>query len=699
MTNLRIANRSGFPFTGWRRRNIDDLPVATGGSNASGTRKFLIGNQSGLDTKTLCYYVSNFTDGSVEAVDLTSLTAAAPTPVTPTPTQIAERGTAVFAGKVMTLISSGMNGMFYEQHWRTRSDNLPGNLRGFVCDVWIHWVPGQGWAEGTVSINYSDPTIPDMKAVYPTGLNLTFNGTATAKVFLPGRGLDIDFFDANGDHHGNGQKRVFPIVVNWLELAGGQANSIQALRTLRVGGIAIKTLWPGLGNPNVSPTFNPNTFLDQHWATHIGKLYNWQETLLGIRANGHLTGGEGDEVFTGGEMMASTACAGIEELYRIIGMIAGRRPCHFCEADGSLLTFLHNDTSPGAVEPTKYLQIWEGQPQNYNNGSSLGKPWDYGVPNGYGRPPEEASLPGNSFSWFMNTISHNWWGPWSEHYFINGLSCALRVTGDEALDDQLQHHMRQMYYGQANTPDIRTSALFWAERAEGWWGYAVRHMYRNLQSSADRAWMLSYINTHLAMKYDQLTTAKATYGNTGVLKLFFNASSLQGSPNSVPPYDGGTGRDPNWITYQYATLHGLWLAAKDFGHAGLQALAAQAIYNAFDRSWDPATATDAFPPLWDFQWFDQANPSHYAPLVERDGAHRAPYSVGVWQFWLLAIPVLLQEYPNYAKAKAAATFYLEKSGGYGIWWVPGTQALMNTLQEPRQSKGAFRDMASGTLFS
>ena len=648
---VHYGNLTTKQFTGWQRATVDVLPTANGGSNVGGSTKYLLGQQRG-SVRSLSLYVTT-TSGQKATVDLNSLTGAAPIPLTPTPAQLAEIGQPVIAGVNMTLVESGMDGMFWTSYWRARVGTM------FVVHLWTWWVPGQGWAEGTMIVQCSNPSVTNLDDHIPSSFVLAWSGTETGTVYVPGITPGATILTA-GTRFANGQCRAYPVVVAWSTLLSGTVanDSADAVQQQKMSVLGVQELWPDLGNPVAYTGFDPASFLSSNFAAELTRLHDWTASPHGIIAHGTSTGGEGDQIFVGEYAVSGQDSLLSDKFMRLVGLLNCRRPCHHAEADGSLLNLYGHPN----------LRIWQGIPF-YQSTDQLGKTGQIGEWDGEGVWP------------------YTWFGPWVEHWLCNSTAIACRITGDPGLQWILRNWMRISYWDQS--ANGTTNDGFWATRAAGYEGIFGYHCHYGLWDETERAFFDTHKLARLNLLVTQVTGGVGGATRPEMWQVISGDTRLIGTP---PLYNDGTGRDPNWLAYQQGLVWGTYLLARTLGHSGAMAIALTAATSVVDRAFAYLPATNMWDKGWDFLQYDGLNS---VPLIQGAGAHRA-LGQGTWVWHFIGLGVVLWDNPNHARAKGIADAYLTYTGGGSKWMPPNLPALLatSTISNVEGSRGAWKNVAT-----
>ncbi|MBL8752600.1 MAG: hypothetical protein JNK15_04810 [Planctomycetes bacterium] len=435
---VRIANHSPLPFHGWKRTTVDVLPPHPSGTVGGAT--YVLGRPVGLDTHVVDVRVA-LAPFQTAVLDLAQAQPAAFVRA-PFGTAIsAFGGTTRIAGLPMTLLEVVDDGAGYTCHWRRRTIPM------IAVDVWCTWYPDQpGLCSGEAAITASNPTVPDLAAWLPAGmplqlgdaLTLTTNGTL-------GTLLPVD------THFADGQSRLQPVTFVWPARLPAVQDWLDAIVTANylVGACGLQRLHAD-GNPSYPTGFDPHAWANGNYLESVRRLHTDEEPVVGPTKMSSVTGRQEDQTFVRGEALLPGG-VGAEWIAYLNALRLGARPCHHLEEDGRPLDL------PLHVNPR--LVFWDGRPHwsPVLSPDRLGKPATI--------TPDDAKL---------------WWGPDVEHWFMNTLAAATRLTGSPACQWLLGHQAR-IYRLQCTTdPTLATSQPF-AARAVGWEGMLAVHLYRELE--------------------------------------------------------------------------------------------------------------------------------------------------------------------------------------------------------------------------
>jgi hypothetical protein len=194
-------------------------------------------------------------------------------------------------------------------------------------------------------------------------------------------------------------------------------------------------------SPLLPPNFNAHQWAADRWAESIRRIHTWDVGVVGPNKRAMDSGAQDDMVFVRRECEAAVTAVQIAYLG---ALKIGNRPNHHREADGSPLGLNKSG-----------LYIFNGRPTHPS--IKLGKE----------RQPtfEECS---------------GWEGPDAEHWFINTLCAAYRMTGSRALQQEIDQQARLYLYSHTTTAGWGTSAWH-SSRAVGWECHAVGLLVDNLE--------------------------------------------------------------------------------------------------------------------------------------------------------------------------------------------------------------------------
>ena len=518
---VSLANYSGSAYDGWKRCTVDVMPPHEAGQ--VGATRYVLGRRIGTDVRVIDVRV-RLDAGEVLSLDLSTATPWAfvlgPLPADP----LAFFGAPTIAGVPLQVVALQADGAGYLAHLRARVGPM------LCCDLWLWWYPdAPAWAIGEAVVCASNPAVPDVTATVPTDFRLRFG---TADVLVPGAQGGGPCLLPAGTIFGDGQARSFPLVLIWRQhlTSPTEWSSAGAAANLAIAANGISRLWPD-GNPAPVPGASPLDWTRAHWADAISSLHRWERPVgLGVNQRSGDAGAQEDQVFVGAETL-DTEGLGAETVRYLVALSQSRRPCHHLEADGSLLRL--------AAHPQ--LVLWDGRPH-----------WHAGVsPDRLGKSRGLTELD-----------THGWYGPDVEHWLLNTLATAARLTGSPALQWQLEHEAR-VYLLQS----VASPWLF-AARATGWDGIGAVHLWRTLE---DRA-LAQQVRDGWLRRFDAILLPQ-----------------LSAKPNDiwdVRKDDPRLGTGEWWMPWQQAVgAYGLDMAGQVFGRADARALALRGARRALADGW------------------------------------------------------------------------------------------------------------------
>ena len=585
---VTVGNYSGSPFVGWVRATIDTPAPAPAGRWQDGTQ-YVVGRRVGsvqvIDVnvtlqpgqiRTLTLATSSpfeFTLGSLDA-DL-GWPSVGNMPLAPA------------AGKWFQA-----DGAAYLVHLHTRVNPM------VHVDYWVRAYPGQPWFPGELVVTASNPTVPDMSGVIPDGLALKAGAAMSA---VPGLPWNASVLPA-GAMLGDGQARTFPITLGWAsKMTALQAISAQShadQRVFAVGNIKVSPL----GNPIAGDRFDSRLWANSNHAGSITRLHNWDAGPLGVSAVSSNTGAQEDQGFAqGGESQLAAGPSGALVRY-LVALGQSRRPMHHLEADGSQLQ----------LGGHPQLILWSSRPH-----------WHTGVsPDRLGKPRE-----------LNQEESHRWYGPDREHWLINTLASAARLTGSPALQWQLEAHARVFLFGETVDPSASTSGTD-AARSAGWAGMVVAHLWDTLENRE----LAELVAERWRARVRQVYIPRWGPAAGGIWDHRDDARLLMDL----------TGYTEAWMPYQQAVgAYGIWLASSMVGPPEGVTLAQAAARTVVDHAYRQQPGGQWVE--WEVLGFQAGGAmlpdSEY---VERRGAHRTGWFREAW----FPLGVYVSARAGYPKARA-----------------------------------------------
>lgn len=436
---VRVANHAPVPFSGWKRTTIDVLPPHAVGQ--VGTTRYVVGRQVGVDTYVVDLRVA-LQPGQHLTLNLAQATPVAwtrgPFPSNP---QEAFGGAWTVAGQSFQWLSQQPDGAGYSLHLRRRTQDM-------VCvDLWCTWYPDQpGWCQGEVAITGSNCARPDLEVLIQPAMPLH----AGSAVVLPLGGQPWNLLP-----HGltlmDGQARILPITFTWLHHLQNASDwsSLAAAAMHGVGAVGIHRLLAD-GNPSYPANFSPQAWTDARFVAAVERLHTMDAPVCGPATISSVSGHQEDQVFVRGEALLPNG-AGAERIAYLSALKLAARPVHHLEADGRPLDL--------ALHVNPRLVLWDGRA----HWSPVVSPDRLGKSGGL--HIEQTKL---------------WWGPDVEHWLMNTLAAATRLTGSPACQWLLAHQARIYLLQSTTTAGLATSNPF-AARAVGWEGILAVHLWRELE--------------------------------------------------------------------------------------------------------------------------------------------------------------------------------------------------------------------------
>lgn len=460
---VRLANLSNVPFVGWQRTTIDALPPLAQGQ--VGAARYVVGRPVGVDTWVVDVRVA-LQPGQSLAVDLATATpwlwTRGPFPSDPVAWF---GGVATIGGVPLLPVTLAADGAGYTLHLRTRP-------REMLCvDLWTTWYPDQpGFCQGEVALTASNPSVPDMGVDVPAGFPLFFGNA----VVLPLGGQPW-YLLPSGLRLADGQARILPLTFVWLQHLQAESDwpSVLAVATRGLGAVGIGRLLAD-GNPRYPAGFSPQAWTAAKWPEAVARLHTMESPVCGPSPISSVAGQQEDQTFVRGEALLPGG-VGAERVAYLSALKLAARPCHHLEADGAPLVLAQH------VNPR--LVLWDGRVHWSTNVSPdrLGK-------------PTGLSLDETKF----------WWGPDVEHWLMNTLAAATRLTGSPACQWLLAHQARIYLLQSTTIPALSTSNPF-AARAVGWEGILAVHLWRELEdrtlAAAVRTHWQNRVNTVILPAY------------------------------------------------------------------------------------------------------------------------------------------------------------------------------------------------------
>lgn len=594
---VRLSNAAPVPFSGWVRTTIDTPPpVALAGK--VGDTLFVVGRRVGIDVHVVDLRVS-LAAGERRSIDLTGAPDQQWTrPPLPADPLAWFGGVATIGGEMLRWVSLVPDGAGYTAHLRARTGPM------LCTDLWVTWYPDQpAFARGEVVVTASNPAVPNMGATVPPGFTLRFGDSL---VLLPGAGLGP--LIAAGETLADGQARAMPITFIWMRhlTSASLWSSAGSLAELAVGSVGVRRLLAD-GNPTYPAGFSARTWAGARWGESVRRLHTFDGPVVGPAPFSGTTGAQEDQVFVRGEALLPDG-AGAEVIAYLGALKMANRPCHLLEQDGRQLD--------PAAHPQ--LRLWDGRTH-----------WSTNV------SPDRLGKPSGLAMW----EAHGWFGPDVEHWLVNTLAAACRLTGSPACQWLLGQHARTYLLQRTLEPGVSTSTEGSWTRAVGWEGILVVHLWRELE---DRA---------LAQRVVDRWRARCT---TLILP------RLAAAPGDIWDVRTDTSASvpivPGWMPWQQAlAAYGLDLVCRVVGPAEGRAIALRGAKRVVADTWVREGA----------RWVD------YERLSLAGDRSRSGFYV---TSWLPCAPaVVLRAEPQHEKARAVWAQIVADSGGDGRWLPPGVQ--------------------------
>lgn len=603
---IRLANYSANTYRGWFRVTTDsEIPAA---GSIRGTR-FVRGRPFGNGAHVLDVQLDIRSGQVLELPPIESQLLPAPT--VDVPAMVRQIGTPTIAGVAVPLLSSQQDGAAALLHFRAKLHPT------LVVNLWLWAYPGQGWCRGEVMFTAGNPETADLVATIPADLKIDLPG---AVVTVPGRLPDV--LMPAGETLADAQSRSWPLTVIWtgrLSLEAGDWASAAACALWQIAGNGIVNLWPG-GYP-VLPVGMPRLgWTREHWHGAIERLHNWEAGMLGAVAGVGQTGDQEDQVFVGGQCEGREGL-GAEIVRYFVALGQSRQPCQHLEADGSPL-------SP-ANHPD--LVLWSSRPH-----------WHTGV-----SPDQLGKLRG------LTTEAHGWGGPDREHWLLNTLAVAARLTGSTALQAQLHAHGRNFLLAETIDPRLSTSSAD-AARSAGWAGLVVVHLWRNL---GDRA----------------LAQQVADRWRQRVLQVYVPQFGARLGDIWDPRADArirweiGLNWEQGWMPEQQAVgAYGLDLACELLNIPEGRALALRGAKAVLRRAFVPDSSGRWVE--WERLGYRGEEVLQPHEIVEGSGGHRTGWYRAKW--FPLATATVLRHEPQNERALSIWRQQVADGGGGGSWFPP-----------------------------
>lgn len=434
MIPVHLSNLGDKPFSGWFRTTVDKCPSKTSGK--TGNFRYLIGRKFGSSTWTCDVFVPELRPKESANIDLEAAEfVARPTMAPPDLTLF--QGAPSLNGWFLSLESTTEDGAGFVVEARATVAPL------LQARFWFLWRPEEpGIMHGECVLTASNGASPD---VFQTVSDLKFQW-GDASMHLPGRGW-TDTLLAHTSF-ASGMCRAIPFTLIWMRLV--TAETFQAAQGAVLGSMAgqgVSRLLPG-GNPRTAFGFNSDTWIMENYPSCRDALHSWAAPSIGPAKRSADAGAQEDQLFVRGEPNGAV----VAYFAALSGM---KRPCHYLEADGSQADPVNH---PDCV-------FWAGKPH-----------WHRGVsPDQLGKPRQPT-----------DDECFGWGGPDREHWLINTLAAAARLTGSYALQWELEQQARLFLFSEtvpSMKPGWSTNGTD-AARSVGYAGILVTHLWHCLENRA-----------------------------------------------------------------------------------------------------------------------------------------------------------------------------------------------------------------------
>ncbi len=587
-----LTNWSSRPFTGWLPCTVPalthDMPEEVAVLHPEG-RATGFEIRRGLrvgSARTLWLRIEDLAPNSHERLDLSR---AVGVDMIPPPPELPP----AFAGEnTMRRLAVRVNGMLLaavvndsNERWlEADGPAFRAHFRGKVgaltwADVWIVWVPTEPWFRWELMLNAADPTrsLPHEDA--PAGYTLTVGDA----MVLGYGGVPGPFCKNQRMVHGGA--RGIAGIGGWLDLmTQQQQETCYGMLTGSPG--LVDERWRntigGMGVP--AHHVEGNGFVRQHYNNAVASLYQTGSPGLGVAKASGNTGGQEGQGFgaAGPEVFDATAGPTCAFIRYLVALGYAKRPCHWREADGSLLRW---DEHPNLV-------LWSGRPHWHPNVGS-----------------DKLGLLGVTLS-LMD--SDGWEGPDRQHWFYPDLWTAAMLTGSRLLQALCEHQARLVWFGETVRPDLSTSH-FDSARSVGWFGLIVTSLLHTLDSEeakrrvrlrarerVDLVYIPELFQGHEVMVWDprvddeRLVPACTHWFERVVLRSGETIERMEPSDFHVHRQAGNVVSyaiksayvNGQWITWQQAVgAFGLFVLAQVLDHSTARALAVDAGRAVFNAAW------------------------------------------------------------------------------------------------------------------
>ena len=427
---IKLQNFGSKPYTGWISMNTD-TPLPYQFCRTSQGFEVVRGEDTGEDTHMIHVRVNDLQPGELNILpgDLQQ------TFFDFNDIDLRYMGGSLKVNGVDAInVSVDVDGPSFVGHYRARVNNI-------VCvDVWLRWYPDQKWAVfGEALITCSDSTknilsdtFANIELTLGDGLLVHLDGTIDKNLGAIANPVD-------GMANGIPFTFVFHKELRSLQ----DWSSAEVACRKMVNGVSINNLWDG-----GSPEYNGHAqdFGASRYFEAVRRLKTLDRPTFGIDPNSTVTGAQQDQLFVYGQAKDSPLTAVVCYLDALKW---ANRPCHHLKPYGEIIS----------QDNEENLVYWNSRVH-----------WHTGVsPNRLGKTSEVHNFP------------NNWYGSDVEHWLINTLAVAKRLTGSRMLD-RLLEHQAEIYRLQWTHKDGLTTSQTYASRAVGYEGINVLHLYKNLRN-------------------------------------------------------------------------------------------------------------------------------------------------------------------------------------------------------------------------
>jgi hypothetical protein len=427
-TVINLVNHATVPFTGWLRTNVDRMPSYEAGR--TDRCSYVLGRATGLDTRHLDLRVS-LAAGERLKLDLSDARQSGYGMPAPSLDFVQQLWRLTIAGQRMHVLTFELNGAAYDVHARAKVGPM------LNVDLWLRWYPDQpAWCRGSIAICASNPLVQDVVGWIPPDFTLRFGD---AIVSTPGKQPGSPLMNF-GDWLADGQPRVLPLMFTWLRYAPADIwPMLMAMGNLQVQVVGLKTLH-AFGNPLMPQGFDAVGWTNSLLPEVLRVSHTWEKSPMDPAPISDSTGAQGGQSFCCGPAMVDPTALAVVE---IAGLDVSWPCCHL-EANGDPLDY--------SALAHRELKLWDGRVNRRISTDTLGKD----------NEPDASER-------------HGYSGPDSEHWFDFPAWAAKRLTGDPASEWILANHARLFL----KTWNLDPPWTF-PNRAEGWMGFLVAELVRNL---------------------------------------------------------------------------------------------------------------------------------------------------------------------------------------------------------------------------